>query len=179
MKYQLVRCFPVFSEASSDFLTNPVLMGSPSSHLGFSDGWSTFTLDIWSSDRRMFAQLSHICQLIFSPIRVWQTIHRQPELGPSFQRQSVRRGEGWHFNVAKGTEVRFNLPQKISNSYASLGFCAWYIIANSVSGYNINSTCIKWIKAMFQVKKGSKTTHLKGMDEFLQAELEVDLTGTG
>jgi len=31
---------------------------------------------------------------------------------------------------------------------------------------------------MFQAKKGSKTTRLKGMDEFLQAELEVDPTGT-
>ena len=43
--------------------------------------------------------------------------------------------------------------------------------------YNINSTCIKWIKAMFQAKKGSKNTRLKGMDEFLQAEFEADPTG--
>ena len=32
-------------------------------------------------------------------------------------------------------------------------------------------------KTMFQAKKGSKTTRLKGMDEFLQTELEVDPTG--
>jgi len=31
---------------------------------------------------------------------------------------------------------------------------------------------------MFQAKKGSKSTHLKGMGEFLQAELEADPTGT-
>ena len=31
-------------------------------------------------------------------------------------------------------------------------------------------------KAMFQVKKGSKNTRLKGMDEFLQAELEIGQT---
>jgi len=30
---------------------------------------------------------------------------------------------------------------------------------------------------MFQAKKGSKNAHLKGRDEFLQAELEVDPTG--
>ena len=42
--------------------------------------------------------------------------------------------------------------------------------------YNINNNCIKQIKAMFQAKKGSKNTHLKGMDEFLQAELEADPT---
>ena len=55
----------------------------------------------------------------------------------------------WNFNVAEGTKARFNLPQKISNSYASLRFYAWYVIADSVPGYNINSTCIKQIKAMF------------------------------
>ena len=44
-------------------------------------------------------------------------------------------------------------------------------------GYNINSTYIKKIKAMFQAKKGSKSTRLKGMGEFLQAELAADPTG--
>jgi len=42
--------------------------------------------------------------------------------------------------------------------------------------YNINNTCIKGIKAMFQAKKGSKKTYLKGMDEFLQVELEGNPT---
>jgi len=83
----------------------------------------------------------------------------------------------WYFDVVRGTEVRFNLPQKVPNSYASLGFCAWYVIADSVPGYNINSTCIKRIKAMFQTKKGSKSTRLKGMDEFLHTELKADPTG--
>jgi len=67
--------------------------------------------------------------------------------------------------------------QKVQNSYASLRFCAWYIIADSVPGYNINSICVKKIKAMFQAKKGSKSTRLKGMGEFLQSELEDDPTG--
>ena len=58
----------------------------------------------------------------------------------------------------------------------SLEFCAWYVIADSVPSYNINNTCIKRIKAMFQAKKGSKNTCLKGMDEFLQTELEVNPT---
>jgi len=68
--------------------------------------------------------------------------------------------------MAGGTETRFNLPQKIPSSFASLGFCAWYVIADSVSGDNINITRIKQIKAMFQAKKGSKNICLKGMDEF-------------
>ena len=32
---------------------------------------------------------------------------------------------------------------------------------------------------MFQAKKGSKSTYLKGMDEFLQAELEIGQTEAG
>ena len=72
--------------------------------------------------------------------------------------------------------MRFNLPHKVSNSYARVGFCAWYMIADSIPGYNINITCIKRIKAMFHAKKGFKTTHLKGMDEFIQAELEANPT---
>ena len=56
--------------------------------------------------------------------------------------------------------ARFNLPQKVPNSCANLEFYAWYVIANLVLGYNINSTCIKKIKAMFQANKGSKSTHL-------------------
>ena len=80
----------------------------------------------------------------------------------------------WYFNVAGGTEARLNLPQKIPNSCSSLRLCAWYVIADSVPEYNINNNCIRRIKAMFQAKKGSKYTRLKGMDEFLQIELEVD-----
>ena len=79
----------------------------------------------------------------------------------------------WYFNVVGGSEERYNLPQKTPNSYTSLGFCAWYVIVDSVSGYNINNTCVKRIKSMFKAKKGSKNTHLKEMDEFLQAELKI------
>ena len=75
--------------------------------------------------------------------------------------------------MARGTKATFNLPQKILNSYANLEFRAWYVITDSVPGYNINNTCIWKINAMFQAKKGSKNTHLKEMDEFYQAELEV------
>ena len=46
---------------------------------------------------------------------------------------------------------------------------------DSVPRY-INNTCIRWIKARFQAKKGSKNTRLKGMNEFLHAELEVSQT---
>ena len=78
--------------------------------------------------------------------------------------------------MARGIEVRFNLPQKIPNSYASLGFCIWYVIADSIPRYNKNNTCIRRIKAMFQATKSSKNTRLKRMDKFLQAELKADQT---
>jgi len=73
----------------------------------------------------------------------------------------------WHFNVARGTEVRFNLPQKIPNSYASFRFCAWYVIVESVPGHNKNNTFNRQIKIIFQARKGSKNIRPKGMDKFL------------
>ena len=80
--------------------------------------------------------------------------------------------------MAGGTEARFNLLQKGLNSYTSLGFCAWYIIVYSIPSYNINSTYIKKIKALFQAKKGFKTARLRGTGALPQSGLEVDLTGS-
>ena len=93
-------------------------------------------------------------------------------LGLRFSGNLYEGARAWYFNVVGGTEARFNVPQKTPNSYASFGFCARHVIAYSVPQYNINK-CIRRIKAMFQVKKGSKNTRLRGMDEFLQAELEI------
>ena len=59
------------------------------------------------------------------------------------------------------------------NSYATLGFCTGYAIAALVLGYNINITCIKDIKALYNAKKSFKKTLLRGMDEFLEAEGEA------
>ena len=74
-------------------------------------------------------------------------------------------------------EWRSDLTSRRRNElYTSLKFYACYVIAGLVPGYNIISTCIKKIKAMFQVKKGFKSTRLKGMGEFLWAELEADPT---
>ena len=46
-----------------------------------------------------------------------------------------------------------------------------------VPGYNINSTWIKKMKALFQAKKGSKTARLRGMSALPQARLKVYPTG--
>jgi len=96
-----------------------------------------------------------------------------PNLDLRFSGNLFEGARAWYFNVVGRSEARFNLPQKTLNSNTNLGFCTWYVIADSVPGYNINNTCIKWIKAMFQAKKGSKNFSLKEMDEFLQAELEI------
>ena len=97
-------------------------------------------------------------------------------LGLRFRGNLYERTRAWYFNGWRN-RGQIQPPQKVPNSYASLRFCAWYVIENSVPGYNIKNTCIKKIKAMFQAKKGSKSTHLKGMGEFLQAEREADPTG--
>ena len=37
----------------------------------------------------------------------------------------------------------------------------------------MNTTCIKQIKPLYQASNNSKNTHLKGINEFLETELEV------
>jgi len=94
-------------------------------------------------------------------------------LGLCFSGNLYEGARAWYFNVAGGMEARFNLRQKVLNSYASLEFCTWYVIADLVPGYNINSTCIKKIKAMLQAKKGSKSTRLKGWVNFFRLSMRL------
>jgi len=68
-------------------------------------------------------------------------------------------------------------PPIENTSFTSLGFCAWYVIADFVPGYNIISTCIKKIKALSQAKKGPKAVHLKGTCALPQVGLLVDPMG--
>ena len=42
-----------------------------------------------------------------------------------------------------------------------------------VAGYRINSSCIKASKSTYSACKGSKTTHKKGMNKFLEVELKA------
>ena len=48
----------------------------------------------------------------------------------------------------------------------------WYVIADTVPGYGINTSCIKAIKSTYSACKGSKTTGKK-INEFLEAQLEA------
>ena len=84
------------------------------------------------------------------------------------------RGTGMVLLCVWRTCVRSNLPQKMLNSYASLGFCVWYITADLVPLYNMNCSDIKQIKTMYQARKSSKNTCLKGMNKFLEADIEAD-----
>ena len=136
-----------------------------------------FALDIWSSGRGNVCTIEPYLPDRFARQFGYDQLYAcNLNVGLHFSDNMYEGARAWYFNVAGGIEARFNRSQKILNSYASLGFCAWYVIANSVPGYNINNTYIKQIKVIFQAKKGSKNTHLKGMDEFLQAELEADPT---
>ena len=74
-------------------------------------------------------------------------------------------------------EARFNLSQKVPNSFTCVGFCAWYVTTDFVPDYNINSTYIKKIKAFLQANKGTKTARLRGTGALPQAGLIVDPTG--
>ena len=68
----------------------------------------------------------------------------------------------WYFQVAGGTWAIFSLPQRSPNAYTSLSFCTWFVITNTVSGYEMNSSCIKAIKTTNNAYKGSETVHKKG-----------------
>ena len=98
-----------------------------------------------------------------------------PNLGLHFS-GNLYGTRAWYFNVVGGTEATLNLPQKAPNTYVGLGFCAWYVIADLIPGYNINNICIRRINAMFHANKGFKNTRFKRMDEFLQTELEIGQT---
>jgi len=62
---------------------------------------------------------------------------------------------------------------EITQCIFSLRFCTWYIIANTVLGYEMNASCIKAIKSTYSAYRGSKTVRKKGMNEYLEAEKEA------
>jgi len=55
---------------------------------------------------------------------------------------------------------------------SSLSFCTWYVIANTVTGYRINTRVSR--KPVYNAHKGSKDTHMRGMSKYLEAEREAD-----
>ena len=68
-------------------------------------------------------------------------------------------------------------PTKSTEFLHKPQICAWYVKADSAPGYNTNSTCIKKIKALLLVKKGSKIASSRGTCALPQAGLKVDPMG--
>jgi len=79
----------------------------------------------------------------------------------------------WYYSSAGGTGAIFSLPQQMPNSFMSPGFYTWYIIANTLPGFGINTSCIKAIKFMYNAIKGPITSQMRGMNEYLEAEKEA------
>lgn len=76
----------------------------------------------------------------------------------------------WYYFISGCIGAKLSLQQKTLNCFATLGFCSWYSIANIVSGYNVSITCIRKIKAKYYSKRGSKSTRMKRMHDFIAAE---------
>jgi len=74
----------------------------------------------------------------------------------------------WYFHVARGMEVLSSLPPRSPNAYINLGFCNWYVVANTVLGYEMNTSCIKAIRFSYCAYRGSKTVRKKRMNKFLR-----------
>jgi len=81
----------------------------------------------------------------------------------------------WYYSSAGGTEAIFSLPQKTPNSYMSIGFCTWYTIANTMSGFGINTPCIKAIKSMYNARRCPNASRMRGMNECLEAKRLADM----
>jgi len=96
-----------------------------------------------------------------------------PNTGLHFNGNFFEGAQAWYFQVAGGTGAMFNLPQRSPNTYTNLSFCTWYVIVNTVPGYEMNTSCIKAIKSTYSACKGSKIARKKGMNERLEAEKEA------
>ena len=57
----------------------------------------------------------------------------------------------------------------------SLNFCTWYVAANTVPCFRINTSRIKAIKSVYNARIGSKTSRMRGMNEYLEAKKEVGI----
>jgi len=73
----------------------------------------------------------------------------------------------------RGTGAMLRLPQRSPNAYTSLSFCTWYVIIDTVSGYEMNASCIKAIKTTYSICRGSKTVRKMRMNKYLEAEKEA------
>ena len=67
----------------------------------------------------------------------------------------------------------FSLSWRSPNAYTNLSFCTWYIIVNTVLGYEINASCIKAIKSTYSAYRESKTVCKKRMNKYLEDEKEA------
>jgi len=76
----------------------------------------------------------------------------------------------WYYFVVGCTGAIFSLPEKVPNSYVTLSYSNWYALASAIPDYNINSTCLRGIKAHFDMKSTSSKTRLPGAKEFITSE---------
>ena len=55
----------------------------------------------------------------------------------------------------------------------SHGFYTWYIIANTVPSFGINTLCINAIKSMYNARRGPNASWIREVNEYLEAEKEA------
>ena len=172
--YQVVRCFPDIPDASygDKFLEFVGL-----------DGFTTLSsrifwwlINIWpeyrSSDKVMYARLNPICPVSLpGNLDMIKYISKIQMRAFALARIYLKvPGCG---SLAGGRGAIFSLTHKTPNSYMSLGFCMWYIIANTVSSFGINTSCIKAIKSMYNARRGPNASRIQEMNEYLEAKKEA------
>ncbi|XP_020254093.1 uncharacterized protein LOC109831165 [Asparagus officinalis] len=134
----------------------------------------TDVTEVESGGNKAFKTPNPRVPLPYTYLMAWYVLHCPPLMsassppGDSFtpfvQRLESAKWEGGC------TRAIFRLPHKTPNSYTSMSFCNWYFAASRTPNYNLNTSCLKDIRHMYASRRGSKTSRLRGIDEFLSVE---------
>jgi len=95
-----------------------------------------------------------------------------PNANLSFSKNLFEGARAWYYSIAEGTKAVFSLPHKTPNCYTSLSFCTWYSLASKMPGFEINTLCIKSIKASYKDKLESNK-RVRGIDKYQATEKET------
>jgi len=74
-----------------------------------------------------------------------------PNIGLRFNGNLFEGARAWYFHVVGETGATYSLPSEHSILTPASTFCTWYVIANTVLGYGMNTSCIKAIKSTYNI----------------------------
>ena len=173
--YQFARCFPDIPDASYEdkFLD----FADPDGFTTLSSGIFLWLINIRL--RSLVFRQGNACTIeAYMPSRFArkfgfdQLYIENPNASLCFSENLFEGVRTWYYNSVGRIGAVFSLPHKTPNSYISLSFYMWYIIANTMLDFRINTFCIKAIKSVYNAQRGPIASQVRGMNEYLEAEKE-------